>query len=86
MEKPYLQAFRHIVADLRDFAEHQLRGQYIRPVFGDCQDFTGQARKDYCDFNADGKLGMMNVSNTGAYVQLQAADFLASSTASISNG
>ena len=36
----------------------------------------GQAQQDYANFNKDGKLGRMYVSNTREYVQLQAADFL----------
>jgi hypothetical protein len=75
-KKPYLEAFQHVVADLRTYAEHQPRGHYITPVFDRCQEFIGQAEQDYAARNKDGKLGRMYVSTTREYVQLQAADFL----------
>src|ERR1017187_6934357 len=76
-KKPYLQAFQHTVLDLREYADHQPKGYYIIPVFDRCQEFMGQARKDYERKNKDGKLGRMQVSITREYVQLQAADFFA---------
>ena len=76
-KKPYFQAFQHTVSNLREYADHQPRGVYITPVFDDCQEFMGHARADYARKNKDGKLGQMQVSTTGVYIQLQAADFLA---------
>lgn len=76
-KKPYLYAFQHMVADLRKYADHQPKGYYIRPIFDRCQEFIGQAEKDYASINRDGKLGRMYVSDTREFVQLQAADFLA---------
>lgn len=75
-KKPYLQAFQHIISDLRAYADHQPRGQYIRPIFDNCQEFLGQAKQDYAAINSDGKLGCMYVANAQEYPQLQAADFL----------
>ena len=37
-KKPYLQAFQHVVADLRTYAGHQPKGHYITPVFDRCQE------------------------------------------------
>jgi hypothetical protein len=76
-KKPYFQAFLNTISNLREYADHQPKGHYIIPVFDNCQEFMGQARQDYAEKNKDGKLGRMQVSNTGEYVQLQAADFLA---------
>ena len=72
----YLQAFQHVIADLREYSKYQPKGHYITPVFDQCQEFMGQAEQDYAARNKDGKLGRMFVSNTREYVQLQAADFL----------
>jgi hypothetical protein len=62
--KPYLHAFQHMVADLRQYADHQPKGHYIRPIFDRCQEFMGQAQQDYARINHDGKLGRMYVSDT----------------------
>jgi hypothetical protein len=64
-----------------DGEHHQPKGHYIIPVFDDSQEFMGQARHYHAEKNKDEKLGRMRVSNTREYVQLQAADFLAGSTA-----
>jgi hypothetical protein len=74
---PYLQAFHHIITDLRTYADHQPRGLLLAPIFDQCQEFIGQAKVDYDRINADRRLGQMIVSNTPKYVQLQVADFLA---------
>lgn len=75
--KPYLTAFQHTVIDLREFADYQLKGTYIVPVFDNCQEFMAQAREFYDQRNADGKLGQMQVASQREYVQIQAADFFA---------
>ncbi len=73
-----MSAFQDTVLDLREYADHQSKGQYIIPVFDDCKEFMGQAKVDYAKKNMDRKLGSMHVSNMREYVQLQAADLLAS--------
>jgi Protein of unknown function (DUF3800) len=75
-KKPYLFGFYHIVTDLCEYADHQPKGTYIRPIFDNCQEFMGQARTDYARLNKEWKLGEMYVSNARDYVQLQAADFM----------
>ncbi|MGA8026552.1 MAG: DUF3800 domain-containing protein [Bryobacteraceae bacterium] len=75
-KKPYLHAFMGTTLALRECADHQQRGVYITPIFDRCQEFMGQALSDYRDRNKDGKLGNMQVSDSRAHVQLQAADFI----------
>jgi len=76
-KKPYLLAFQHTVADLREYADDQDAGVFITPVFDNCQEFMSQATQYYEKRNADGRLGRMHVvGSRGEYVQLQAADFL----------
>lgn len=76
-KKPYLLAFQHTVADLREYTDQQPEGSYIIPTFDNCQEFMNQARQYYEQRNGDGKLGKMHVRKARReYVQLQAADFL----------